>query len=83
MRYPARLILMLGSEQQGLSPERQAACDLAVRIPMTGSLDSLNLAVAASVVLYKVFNQRRSDLARADRVQEYSGLTTGGPMISL
>jgi len=57
--YPAPLILLMGSEQKGLSREQQAACDLVVRIPMVGRSDSLNLAVATSVVLYEVFNQRR------------------------
>lgn len=53
------LILWLGGERQGLTGEQQAACDCTVRIPMVGRSDSLNLAVAASVLLYEVFNQRR------------------------
>ncbi len=34
-------------------------CDRVVRIPMVGQSDSLNLAIATSVLLYQVFNQRR------------------------
>lgn len=44
--------LVLGSEQKGLSPEQTAACDLTVSIPMQGRVSSLNLAVAAGVLLY-------------------------------
>ncbi|MBM3180406.1 MAG: RNA methyltransferase [Chloroflexi bacterium] len=44
--------LVLGSEQKGLSPEQAAACDLTVSLPMQGRVSSLNLAVAAGVLLY-------------------------------
>ncbi len=62
MVYETPTILLMGSERQGLSPEQQAACDLLVRIPMVGTGDSLNLAVATSVVLYEVFHQHRARL---------------------
>ena len=58
------LILWLGGERQGLTSEQQAACDCTVQIPMVGRSDSLNLAVAASVLLYEVFNQRRRTPSR-------------------
>jgi TrmH family RNA methyltransferase len=58
--YDSRLILLMGSERQGLSREQQARCDLVVRIPMAGRSDSLNLAVATGVMLYEIFHQRRS-----------------------
>ena len=45
-------ILLLGSEQKGLSAEQMAACDLVVSMPMRGRASSLNLAVAAGVLLY-------------------------------
>ncbi|MDP9350428.1 MAG: RNA methyltransferase [Chloroflexota bacterium] len=60
--YETPTILLMGSERQGLSPEQQAGCDLLVRIPMVGTGDSLNLAVATSVVLYEVFHQHRARL---------------------
>jgi TrmH family RNA methyltransferase len=59
VRYRLPLVLFMGSERQGLSPEQQAACDQMVRIPMVGRSDSLNLAVATSVILYEIFNQQR------------------------
>jgi TrmH family RNA methyltransferase len=45
-------VLLLGSEQKGLSADLQRACDVVVSIPMLGRISSLNLAVAAGVLLY-------------------------------
>ncbi len=53
------LVLLMGSEREGLSPEQQAVCDTMVKIPMVGRSDSLNLAVATGVVLYEIFYQTR------------------------
>jgi len=60
VEYPIPVVLLMGSERQGLSAEQQAVSDLLVRIPMVGTSDSLNLAVATSVVLYEAFHQRRA-----------------------
>lgn len=51
-RQASPWILLLGSEQKGLSEEQKAACDLVVAMPMRGRVSSLNLAVAAGVLLY-------------------------------
>ena len=45
-------ILVLGNEQKGLSTEQTRACDAAVYLPMKGIVSSLNLAVAAGILLY-------------------------------
>lgn len=45
--------LLLGSEQKGLSAEQTSACDVTVSLPMRGHASSLNLAVAAGVLLYQ------------------------------
>jgi RNA methyltransferase, TrmH family len=45
-------ILVLGNEQKGLSTVQTNACDVAVSLPMKGRVSSLNLAVAAGVLLY-------------------------------
>ena len=45
-------ILLLGSEQKGLSVEQLEACDQTVSLPMHGRASSLNLAVAAGILLY-------------------------------
>jgi tRNA G18 (ribose-2'-O)-methylase SpoU len=57
--YQPPLVLLLGSESHGLSGESLELCDAVVSIPMVGHNDSLNLSVAASVVLYEMFNQQR------------------------
>lgn len=46
-------ILLLGTEQKGLSAEQINACDVSVSLPMRGRVSSLNLAVAAGVLLYR------------------------------
>jgi TrmH family RNA methyltransferase len=58
-RYPRPLILLLGSEQKGLSAEQMAACTQVVSLPMRGKVTSLNLAVAAGVLLYEMRKERR------------------------
>ena len=50
--YRAPTLLLMGNEQQGLTPEMASACDVAVKIPMRGRADSLNLAVATGVMIY-------------------------------
>ncbi|HET7143340.1 MAG TPA: RNA methyltransferase [Anaerolineales bacterium] len=46
-------ILLLGSEQKGLSLEQSATCFVTVSLPMQGRASSLNLAVAAGILLYQ------------------------------
>jgi TrmH family RNA methyltransferase len=60
VQYNRPSVLLMGSERHGLSAEMEAACDHMVRIPMEGRGDSLNLAVAAAVVLYEIYNQSRN-----------------------
>lgn len=50
--YPRPTILVLGSEREGLTPQQEAACTAMVSLPMRGRVTSLNLAVAAGVMLY-------------------------------
>lgn len=49
-----RLALLLGSEGDGLTPETVAACDWAVKIPMSHGVDSLNVAAAAAVAFWQL-----------------------------
>lgn len=51
---PSRLALLLGSEGPGLSEAASAAADHHVRIPVHPDVDSLNLAVAAGIALYRL-----------------------------
>jgi len=60
-RYARPLVLVLGGERSGLAPARLDACDEVVRIPMSGRGDSLNLAVAAGLLLYEAYRAGGSD----------------------
>lgn len=62
---PARTIVLMGNEQSGLNAEMEAACDVLVKLPMRGRADSLNLAVATSVMLYDLWRRRGYDGAHA------------------
>lgn len=53
---------VLGNETDGMSRAYQNLCDELVQIPMGGSASSLNVACAASIVLYEFSRQRRSAL---------------------
>ena len=52
--YNRPLVLLMGSEREGLTPEQAAVCDALVRLPMKGQVTSLNLAVATGVMLYEM-----------------------------
>jgi len=54
------LCLLFGSEQTGLSPAARARCDLQFRVPMFGMAESLNLSVAAGIVLHTLLERRRA-----------------------
>lgn len=50
--YMAPSLIVMGNEQQGLTPDMAAACDVNVKIPMRGRADSLNLSVATGIMIY-------------------------------
>jgi TrmH family RNA methyltransferase len=51
-------ILILGNEQKGLSTEQMRACDTTISLPMRGRVSSLNLSVAAGVLLYQIMGTK-------------------------
>jgi len=55
--YHKPLILLLGSERNGLTPEQTALCKQVINLPMHGHGSSLNFAVAASVLLYSMLDR--------------------------
>ena len=57
--YRGPSAFLIGNEAAGLSEELSEAADARVKIPMKGSVESLNAAVAASVFLYEAARQRR------------------------
>jgi 23S rRNA (guanosine2251-2'-O)-methyltransferase len=52
------LVLILGSEDKGISRELISLSDHEIRIPMTGTIGSLNVSVAAGILLYEIVRQR-------------------------
>jgi RNA methyltransferase, TrmH family len=61
VEYARPAILLLGSEQNGLSAEQWGACEQVVRMPMRGRASSLNLAVAAGVMLYAMMEGQKAE----------------------
>ena len=57
------IAIVVGSEGRGLGAAVRRRCDLLVRIPMQGRIQSLNAAVAGSILLYEAAAQRRLDEA--------------------
>ncbi len=59
-RLDGPLALVVGGEDKGLGRLVREKCDLLVRLPMTGRINSLNASVAAALVIYEVLRQRRA-----------------------
>jgi TrmH family RNA methyltransferase len=53
--YGDRSCILMGTEQSGLPVDVEEACDELVRIPMAGRAESLNLAIAAGVMIYEAW----------------------------
>jgi tRNA G18 (ribose-2'-O)-methylase SpoU len=51
---PSKIALVVGTEGPGLTPAVESAADHRVRIPISGEVDSLNVAVATGIVLYRL-----------------------------
>lgn len=51
-------MIIVGSEHVGISEDVRTNADMVVRIPMNGKINSLNIAVAASIMLYEATRQR-------------------------
>ena len=62
--YTGPVALVLGGEHRGLRRLVREHCDALVRLPMLGNIASLNISVAAAVVLYEVVRQRRAGAGR-------------------
>lgn len=60
MDFKVPLAIVVGSEEKGLRPLVKKHCDLLVKIPQMGEVDSLNASVAGGIVMYEVFRQRQA-----------------------
>ena len=56
--YTAPVAIVMGAEDTGVSPAVLRYCDEMVAIPMKGNIGSLNVSVAAGVMMYEVVRQR-------------------------
>jgi 23S rRNA (guanosine2251-2'-O)-methyltransferase len=56
--YDAPIAIVMGAEDVGISPENLRICDNLVKIPQFGTIGSLNVSVAASILIYEVVRQR-------------------------
>lgn len=54
---PTPTVIVLGAEGKGISPNVRRRCDLIVRLPMQGKIESLNAATAGSVVLFELMSR--------------------------
>ncbi len=57
--YTVPVAIVMGNEEHGLSDEVLRLCDRLAAIPMAGNIGSLNVSVAAGVLMYEVCRQRR------------------------
>ncbi len=58
--YRQGAAFLIGNEGRGLREETAAAADARIRLPMEGRVESLNAAVASSILLYEAYRQRRN-----------------------
>ncbi len=53
------IVLIIGSEGKGMRRLTRENCDLLIKIPMVGKINSLNASVAGAVLMYEIFSQRQ------------------------
>jgi 23S rRNA (guanosine2251-2'-O)-methyltransferase len=58
VKHSGALALVLGAEGEGMRRLTKDTCDQLVRIPMQGSVESLNVSVSTGVCLYEARRQR-------------------------
>jgi len=58
---PERLVLLLGEERHGITPDILTLCDDVLEIPMLGMKESLNVSVATGIALYALTNSHKNN----------------------
>lgn len=56
--YTKPTVIILGSEEKGISTDLLKLCDRKAKIPLMGSIESLNVSVANGIILYEALRQR-------------------------
>ena len=59
--YTGPLCVIMGAEDTGVSYDNLALCDELVKIPMLGTIESLNVSVAAGILIYEGVKQRNNE----------------------
>jgi len=72
VNFTGPIVLVIGSEGEGLSMLTQRSCDFLVSIPLQGKTPSLNASVAAGMTLYEIYRQRSLNTLHLDRLQKTS-----------
>ncbi|GBE93346.1 TrmH family RNA methyltransferase [Nostoc cycadae WK-1] len=70
VRFTGPVVLVIGSEGEGLNMLTQRACDVLVSIPLQGKTPSLNASVAAGMALYEVYRQRSLNTLYLNKLQK-------------
>ena len=61
IKYDGPVAIVMGAEDTGVSPENLRLCDDMVKIPQFGTIGSLNVSVASSILIYEVIRQRMNN----------------------
>ncbi|MFN2440567.1 MAG: 23S rRNA (guanosine(2251)-2'-O)-methyltransferase RlmB [Chitinophagaceae bacterium] len=67
LNFKEPVAIIMGSEEKGIYPALQKACDERFKIPMANNFESLNVSVATGIILYEVMKQRGSPSSAAWR----------------
>lgn len=70
VEFKGPVVLVVGSEGNGLNLRTQSCCDVLVSIPLQGKTPSLNASVAAAMTLYETYRQRWSNFLYLDTVSK-------------
>ncbi len=68
VKFSGPIVLVIGSEGEGLSMLTQRSCDVLVSIPLLGKTPSLNASVAAGMALYEIYRQRSLNTLYLDKL---------------
>ncbi|MBN3910932.1 MAG: 23S rRNA (guanosine(2251)-2'-O)-methyltransferase RlmB [Nostoc sp. NMS1] len=72
VNFKGPIVLVIGSEGEGLGMLTQRSCDFLVSIPLQGKTPSLNASVAAGMALYEIYRQRSLNTVYLDKLQKFS-----------
>ena len=64
IKYDGPVAIVMGAEDTGVSMDNLRICDSMVKIPQFGTIGSLNVSVASSILVYEVVRQRMNEQAQ-------------------